>query len=99
MRHGTFYAGTFKEALRAADLSGVRYHDLRHTFASLRAQEGWSAQQVAEWMGHANVVTTLSIYTHLFRPDADDTLKKLKAARSATRFVDASNVVPMRREH
>ena len=51
----------------AAGLKAVRFHDLRHTFAShLIIDLGLDVAQVSRILGHASVTTTLNIYTHLF---------------------------------
>jgi len=100
MRHGTFYRNVFKPAVASAGLpAALRFHDLRHSFASIRVHEGWSAQQVSAWMGHTNVVTTLSIYTHLFEPDNDDVVRKLQTDRQDTlsHRTGGDNVISLRR--
>lgn len=75
---GTFYKNHFKRALRTAKLpTTVRLHDLRHTYASLCASAGAKDKQVSAWMGHENVVTTLSIYSHLFAEDEAVEIQKL----------------------
>jgi integrase len=83
---GTFYRRRYQPALAAAGLpsgrGGVRFHDLRHTFASLCASAGISSQQVARWMGHANDTVTRVIYTHLFE---QDTVAAVEALEVATR--------------
>lgn len=56
----------FKPALGQARLPGIRVHDLRHTAASLRLAAGFSPYQVSRWLGHASVVTTDTIYSHLY---------------------------------
>ena len=70
---GTFYRRRFVPACVAAGVAsksrGVRFHDLRHTFASLAASRGVESAQVASWMGHASDVITRQIYTHLFETD------------------------------
>lgn len=45
----------------------LKFHSLRHTYASLCGLEGISVRQVAEWMGHANPTTTEHIYTHVYK--------------------------------
>jgi integrase len=54
-----------------AGLENIRFHDLRHTFASLALDSGISPKQVQEWLGHASVVTTLSIYWNLTKEEAN----------------------------
>ncbi len=44
----------------------VRFHDLRHTFASLLVAQGADIVFVSRQMGHANPSITLSVYAHLF---------------------------------
>lgn len=59
---------------RAASAAGfnrgglrVRFHDLRHTFAShMIVDLGLDVAQVSRILGHASITTTLNIYTHLF---------------------------------
>jgi integrase len=58
-------------AVAAAGLDTVgrtrlRFHDLRHTFASLLIAQGVDVAYVSRQLGHANITTTLNTYTHLF---------------------------------
>ena len=57
--------------LQACDLSGYRFHDLRHVAASLFIEQGWQAKKVQTVMGHSSVKMTFDLYGHLW-PDADD---------------------------
>ncbi|MEM6551083.1 MAG: tyrosine-type recombinase/integrase [Planctomycetota bacterium] len=43
----------------------MRFHDIRHTFASLLLQNGESLHYVKEQMGHASIQTTVDTYGHL----------------------------------
>ncbi|MCZ6535289.1 MAG: tyrosine-type recombinase/integrase, partial [Chloroflexi bacterium] len=43
----------------------MRYHDLRHGAASLMAAQGVSARVAMEILGHAQISTTMNIYTHI----------------------------------
>jgi len=49
----------FKAALRAAGVREVRFHDLRHTFATRMATAGAPMRSLQEWMGHSDFKTTL----------------------------------------
>ena len=49
----------YKAALKAAGLRDVRFHDLRHTFGTLMAAAGVPMRTLQEWMGHANIQTTM----------------------------------------
>jgi integrase len=44
----------------------VRWHDLRHTYASLLIAQGADVVFVSRQMGHASPSITLSVYAHLF---------------------------------
>ena len=50
--------------LKANNLPLIRFHDLRHTAASLLAANGATPQQTQEFLGHENASTTMNIYTH-----------------------------------
>jgi len=55
----------FARIARKADLAGTRFHDLRHTFASLMLLAGIHPKIVSEMLGHASVAFTLDIYSHV----------------------------------
>ena len=55
----------FTPALRCAGLRQVRFHDLRHTYASLLINQGENVKFVQSQMGHASCQTTLDRYGHL----------------------------------
>jgi integrase len=58
-------------ATTAAGLAGLRYHDLRHAFASALISEGCSPKAVQHALGHASAATTLNLYAHLWPGDED----------------------------
>ena len=43
----------------------IRFHDLRHSCASLLYANGVSLKEIQEWLGHSNISTTANTYTHL----------------------------------
>lgn len=55
----------FYKLLEKAELRRVRFHDLRHTFASLLLQNGESPTYVKEQMGHSSIQVTVDVYGHL----------------------------------
>ncbi len=55
----------FEKCLEAATLRRIRFHDLRHTFASLLIQNGESLAYVKEQCGHSSIKVTVDIYGHL----------------------------------
>jgi integrase len=70
----------------------LKFHALRHTYASLCVAAGIPPLQLSRFMGHAKVTTTLRVYTHLFDDDHAET-----AALEAMSRPPAPNVVPIRR--
>lgn len=56
----------FQEIVTQAGVPVIRFHDLRHTAASLMIQRGIPPKTVSERLGHADVGFTLRTYTHLY---------------------------------
>ena len=59
----------FKEIQEKNGIEPIRFHDLRHTCASLLHSFGHSVKEIQEYLGHGQISTTLDIYTHLFQED------------------------------
>jgi integrase len=55
----------FARLLQRAGLPHVRFHDLRHTHASLMLQRGVHPKIVSERLGHASIGITLDTYSHV----------------------------------
>lgn len=55
----------FKKFLDKHNLRIIRFHDLRHSCASLMVGQGMSMKQVQIWLGHSTFSTTADIYAHL----------------------------------
>ena len=55
----------FKLVLRKNHLRNIRFHDLRHTCASLLLKNGVPMKDIQEWLGHSSYNTTANIYAHL----------------------------------
>ncbi|AHV98340.1 tyrosine-type recombinase/integrase [Paenibacillus sabinae] len=55
----------FTRTLKKNGLRHIRYHDLRHSCASLLLANGVSMKEIQEWLGHSNYSTTANIYSHL----------------------------------
>lgn len=56
---------SFKRALERHGLPPMRYHDLRHSTASILVDKGWDINSIKEWLGHADISTTANIYAHM----------------------------------
>ena len=61
-------SGRFRRIVRRIGLAGLRFHDLRHTSATLALQAGIPAKVVSDRLGHASVAFTLDTYAHVL-PD------------------------------
>jgi len=55
----------FKKLLKVANLPDMRFHDLRHTAASLMLRLGVPAKVVQERLGHSDISLTLNTYSHI----------------------------------
>ena len=56
-----------KKILKDAGLEHIRFHDLRHTFATLALQNGVDVKTVSSMLGHYDAGFTLRLYTHVTR--------------------------------
>lgn len=54
----------FRKRLEQAGLEHMRFHDLRHSAASFMAAQGVHVKEAQRILGHAQVVTTMQVYTH-----------------------------------
>ena len=73
-------ARSFKPLLKKAGLPDIRFHDLRHTFATLMLQNGEHPKVVQEMLGHATIAITMDTYSHVLpnmQRDAVDRLEVL----------------------
>lgn len=59
----------FAKLCRKTALPHIRFHDLRHSAATLLLREGFSLKQIQEWLGHANITTTANTYAHVTYSD------------------------------
>lgn len=60
------------------ELPKIMPHICRHTYCTNMAKSGISVKTLQYLMGHADIATTLNIYTHLKLEDAKDELEQLK---------------------
>jgi integrase len=55
----------FYKVIEAAGLPHFRFHDIRHTYASMLLNQGESLHYVKEQMGHSSIQTTVDVYGHI----------------------------------
>ncbi len=67
----------FARIVNRAGLENVRFHDLRHTFASLMLLRGAKPKVISEALGHASVAFTMDIYSHIIEGMQSDAMALL----------------------
>lgn len=67
----------FYTMLDKYNITRVRFHDLRHTFASMLLESGTEGKLVQELLGHASISTTMDIYAHITTGQKMKTVEKL----------------------
>jgi integrase len=67
----------FHKIAMVAGLTGVRFHDLRHTFASLMLLRGAKPKVISEALGHASVAFTMDTYSHIIEGMQSDAMSLL----------------------
>ena len=78
----------FAKLLKKHGLRKIRYHDLRHSCASLLLANGVPMKQIQEWLGHSDFSTTANVYAHL-----ECNSKRLSAAAMTNGLQDALNAI------
>jgi integrase len=82
IKHWVFY-----KVIKKLGLSKFRFHDIRHTFASLLLQQGESLHYVKEQMGHSSIQITVDIYGYIVPGSNRKAVNKLDdRAKSETRL-------------
>ena len=82
-----FLTQHFGIVLQNNGLKKIRFHDLRHSCASLLYANGVSLKEIQEWLGHSDIGTTSNIYTHL------DYSSKVSSANAILAFYPATTDV------
>jgi integrase len=67
----------YKDILKQAGLPNLRFHDLRHTAATLMLQQGVHPKVVQERLGHSQISLTLDTYSHVLPSMQEDAAQKL----------------------
>ncbi len=101
IRRSNFRTRCWKPALKQAGLDeGLRFHDLRHTFASLLIEQGAHPKEIQARLGHSSITTTLDRYGHLMpslghqlSADLDESRAKARAGVDQMWTKDAADVI------
>jgi integrase len=107
LRHGLFTRRHFKPAVQGdqekgipaalpADKHALRFHDLRHTAASLAVAAGAHPKMIQEMLGHSSITITLDRYSHLYPAAHEALAEKLDAIYEAGEGEPVIKVVELR---
>jgi integrase len=88
----SLYDNWMQPATTALGLGSVRFHDLRHSFATMNLSVGEHYMVVSQWLGHSSYVLTLSTYADYIR---EDEMAAPKVGRGVA--VREATVVPIHR--
>jgi len=69
---------SFKPILEKAGLRRIRFHDLRHTYASLAIRAGMDPKALQRAMGHSSITVTMDTYAHLFPGSYDNAINQME---------------------
>jgi integrase len=68
----------FFPALKAAKIPRIRFHDLRHTYASLLIDQGENIKYIQNQLGHSSPIVTLEVYAHIMNPVNQKSARRLE---------------------
>jgi integrase len=71
---------SFKPLLKKAGLPNIRFHDLRHTCATVLLSQGVNPKFVQELLGHADIKLTLGTYSHFLPSMGEQTANAMEIA-------------------
>jgi len=78
--HNNFLKRYFKPALKDAKIGKMRFHDLRHAYASLMIEQGENIKYIQSQLGHSSPSVTLNVYAHLMKPTNQEAAIRLENA-------------------
>ncbi|MFH2098773.1 MAG: site-specific integrase, partial [Pseudomonadota bacterium] len=80
VNHNNMVRRHFQPALKAAGLPLIRFHDLRHTYASLLIDQGENIKYIQSQLGHSSPTVTLNVYAHLMSPVNQESARRLDSS-------------------
>ena len=78
---------TFLKLLKKKKLKQIRFHDLRHTCASILLKNGANMKEIQAWLGHSHYHTTANLYAHLDTSSVNDVGKVITSVFSTKKEV------------
>ena len=80
INHNNLIQRHFYPALEKAGLPKIRFHDLRHTYASLLIEQGENIKYIQNQLGHSSPTVTLNVYSHLMKSVNQEAALRLENA-------------------
>lgn len=80
LNHNNMVNRIFNPTLEAAEIERIRFHDLRHTYASLMIDQGENIKYIQSQLGHSSPTVTLNVYAHLMKPTNQAAARRLEKA-------------------
>ena len=78
INHNNMVNRHFEPALKKAGLPKIRFHDLRHTFASLLIEQGENIKYIQTQLGHSSPTVTWNVYAHLMKSTNQEAPSRLE---------------------
>ena len=78
MNYSNMVQRHFRKALKDAKIDQIRFHDLRHTYASLLLTQGENIKYVQTQLGHSSPTVTLNVYAHLMKKENQEAACRLE---------------------
>ena len=75
----------FAKVVKTAEIPKIRFHDLRHSHASLMLKAGVSPKAISELLGHASISITMDVYAHLLPGIQEEAARKFSNLLAAPR--------------
>jgi integrase len=80
INHNNMINRYFNKGLEDAELETIRFHDLRHTYASLLIEQGENIKYIQTQLGHSSPTVTLNVYAHLMKDTNQGAARGLEKA-------------------
>jgi integrase len=68
----------FDPALKKAGIERIRFHDIRHSYASLMIEQGENIKYIQTQLGHSSPTVTLNVYAHLMKKTNQEAVMRLE---------------------
>ena len=78
MNYSNMVQRYYRKALKDAKIPQIRFHDLRHTYASLLLSQGENIKYIQSQLGHSSPTVTLNVYAHLMKGENQEAACRLE---------------------